>query len=141
MDNNGFVEDQREWIAIGIVASVLTCFLSFLIAYELFFQRKYWKNRWTLYRLLKKGKVTVDSSGPILIDVNITEYSISIGDLKYSMWIYNDQNLFTFGPFGNVTHDTIGLFISSHILRHLNNWTIRRVRELASPEYSIKITK
>lgn len=141
MDTNGFVKDQGEWIAIGIATSVLTCLLSFWLAYELFFVRKYWKNRWTLYRLLKKGKVAVDSSGPISIDVNITEYSISIGDLKYSMWIYNDQNRFTFGPSGNLSNDAIGLFIASPILRHLNNWTIQRVRELASLEYSIKIKK
>jgi hypothetical protein len=141
MNNNGFVEDQKPWIAIGVATSVLTCFLSFWLLYELFFERQYWKNRWTLYRLLKKGKVTVDDAKPVLIDLDITEYSIYIGDLKYSMWIYNDQNRFTFGPFGNVSHGTIGLFIASPILRYLNNWTIQRVRELASPEYSIKITK
>jgi hypothetical protein len=141
MDSNGFVEDQNPWIVIGIATSVFTGFLSFWLVYELFFEQKYWKNRWTLYRLLKKGKVTVEESEPLLIDPNIIEYSISIGDLKYSMWIYNNQNRFTFSPFGNVRHDTIGLFLASPILKWINHWTIRRIQELSTPEYSIKITK
>jgi hypothetical protein len=111
---------NREWF--GIFMSIITAFLAFFLAYEAFFERKYWINTWKLYSYLKGGKVKFVSHRQVFEDVD--EVIISINSNDYKIWLYLSEKSFTL-------HDSyIGLFSGSMITKILRKRIYKRVAKL-----------
>lgn len=136
--NNHFITERNRIPGI-IIASILmipTFGLPLWGLYEMFFEPHYWRNRWKLYRLFRKGKVKVerDISFEIYGD-QITVYKVTIDGSEYSASIW-DQGANLFGQdsmtltkerFSN--EDYIGLFIGSYVMRWVCRRTIKMIRD------------
>lgn len=89
-----FTEDNsNSWIYIAIM--MLTFPLvgaPMWIFYEYWAEPKYWKNRWRLHKLLKKGKVKVKSAQKGK-QPYIDRYVIDIEGQEYSLDIWNEKEM------------------------------------------------
>jgi hypothetical protein len=138
-NKEGFITDevQDKWIlGTGVVLSVLTLFGYFFLAYEQCFERKYWINRFRLWRYLRKGKVTLLEKPrrlPSWLGNTIDELKIYIGGTSYEIWIYRDKNLVVLR--NDQDQDLICLFLQSPILKRINRKTIERLDRLHVGKY------
>ena len=132
--NNLFVKEESKVfpIIIAIILMIPTLGLPIFGAYELFFQPHYWKNRWTLYRMFKKGKVKVMPLEEYEIyGERMKPYQLTIGSETYSTTIWGGSDTFlgtekmTLEKVQYGYDDYIGLFIGSPITKWLNRKTIK----------------
>ena len=117
---------------IVVILMIPTLGAPFWLMYECFFERHYWKNRWTLNRLLNKGKVKITylRTSNIMYD-SIDIYSVMIDNKEYSLWIWGNKSM-TLGEIDNPSCDYIGLFTGSVITRWLNKKAIKELQLLAN---------
>lgn len=133
-----FTEDNsKSWTSIIIM--ILTFPLGGVcmwIFYEYWGEPKYWKNRWRLHRLLKKGKVKVKSTQK---DKNVIDrYVIDIEGQEYRLDIWSGKEMtlessVSYGlNFSTITSKNyIGLFKGSLITKWLNNKAIKEIVEIS----------
>lgn len=128
-----FTEDNSKSV-LSILIMILMFPLvgaSMWIFYEYWGEPKYWKNRWRLHRLLKKGKVKVKSARNEF-GISICRYVIDIEGQEYRLDIWNGKEMtlckenFTIS-YGNY----IGLFKASLITKWLNNKAIKSIKEIS----------
>lgn len=119
-------------LVIAIILMIPTLGAPFWLMYECFFERHYWKNRWTLNRLLNKGKVKVRylKTSDIMYG-KIDMYSVVIDNKEYSLWIWDNKSM-TLGEIDTPSSDYIGLFTGSMITRWLNKSAIKELQLLAN---------
>lgn len=124
-----FTEDNsKSWIYIAIM--MLTFPLvgaSFWLFYEYWGEPKYWKNRWRLHKLLKKGKVKIKSDNK---GNGIARYMIDIEGQEYQLDIWNDKEM-TLDVFSTTSKNYIGLFKGSLITKWLNKKAIKTIGEIS----------
>jgi len=107
---------------------------SMWIFYEYWGEPKYWKNRWRLYRLLKKDKVKVKS---VKNDdgIEICRYVIDIEGKKYQLDIWAGKEMTLCEENFNISRgcyvNYIGLFKGSLITKWLNNKAIKSIIEIS----------
>jgi hypothetical protein len=102
--------------------------------YEMFFEPHYWKNRWKLYRLLRRGKVEVDLINEFEFMGGMSQYRLTIDGSIYHVSIWSTGAAFfnepamtlQEEPFG--TDDYIGLFVGSPVTKWLNRRTINLIK-------------
>ena len=102
-------------------------------AYEMFFEPHYWKNRWRLYLLLRRGKVEIEHLNDFEFMGGLSQYRLVIDGSIYHVSIWSTGASFLGEPtmtlqeepFG--TEDYVGLFIGSPITRWLNRKTINLI--------------
>lgn len=131
-DANGFVKQESPvWVAlIGVALSAVTAFIYLILFYDMSFERKYWRNRWTLYRHLRRGRVVKTESRELPpLGGPIVEYDLEIGGTAYNCWIFSNEQNMTFGPADDY-QDYIGLFCSSPIMWWINNRNIKMIQSL-----------
>ena len=133
-----FTEDDKKSI-LSIILMILMMPLmcaSIWLFYEYWGKPKYWRNRWRLYRLLKKNKVKIKSvvNYSIYSLKCISNYTIDIEDQQYILRIWdgqdmtlNDENQIP----GVVGSNYIGLFKGSLITKLLNKKTIKKIIEIS----------
>jgi hypothetical protein len=131
-DTNGFIteSESKSQLVLGLIITTLTFFLPYLIAYEFFFERYYWKNRFRLWKLLKQNQLKIDSKRTLNISPNIDEYIVDINGVKYDLWVYNDNKTFVFCMPTRPYVEYIGLFISSPIMKYYTRKIINRVKQI-----------
>jgi hypothetical protein len=131
--------DHGPSLASILFIAVLTVFtlgIPFFFLYEMWAEPHYWKNRWRLHRLLKRGlvKVKYDKGSSIFGD-NIKSYNATIEDQEYSLWIWNGSEMTLDGPmdftYNNTDKNYIGLFKGSLVTRWLNHVAIKKLTQLA----------
>lgn len=127
--------DYKPSIAFGILMSVLVIFTlgaTWIFAYEMWAEPKYWKNRWKLYHLLKQGKVKVEYIKEIYFGGDrIHTYQLDIDGIEYSVWIYSETAMtLDYDTYGN--NELIGLFIGSLTTRRLSKTAIREIERLSN---------
>jgi hypothetical protein len=133
--NNHFVKESNKTlqIVVGCILMIPTICLPFWGVYEMFFEPHYWKNRWRLYRLLRRGKVEIEHLNDFEFMGGLSQYRLVIDGSIYHVSIWSTGASF-FGeptmtlqeePFG--TEDYIGLFIGSPITKWLNRKTINLI--------------
>jgi hypothetical protein len=139
MKDHFILEKERSLahaIAVAIVfitVTIITLSLSFIFMYEYFTIPHYWKNRWTLYRLLKKGKVKVTAlESYYMIGEDIQPYRLEIDGIIYHASIWNGK-LMTLCKEQYSHTDYVGLFTGSVITRRLNTLTIKQIQKLSTP--------
>lgn len=124
-----FTEDNsKSWIYIVIM--MLTFPLvgaPMWIFYEYWAEPKYWKNRWRLHKLLKKGKVKIKSDNK---GNGIARYMIDIEGQEYQLDIWNDKEM-TLDVFSTTSKNYIGLFKGSLITKWLNKKAIKTIGEIS----------
>ena len=136
MDNH-FVKERNRTLRI-IIACILMMpmlFLPFWGAYEMFFEPHYWKNRWKLYRLLRRGKVEVEHLNDFEFMGGMSQYRLVIEGSIYHVSIWSTSASFFDGPtmtlqkklFGD--EDYIGLFVGSPVTKWLNHRTIKMIQD------------
>lgn len=136
--NNHFVKEKSAVISITIACILMlpTLCLPLWGLYEMFFIPHYWKNRWRLYRLLRKGKVNVKRSQDFeIFGDRIIRYQLIIEDSEYSASIWSqsanpsgqESMTLTKELFSN--EDYIGLFVGSTIMSWINRKTIKMIRD------------
>lgn len=131
-DANGFISkhESEESPVLGIISAILTAGISFIVSYEFFFERQYWKNRFRLLKYLRQGKVELESIRIInsLTWGDISEYTVKINEVVYQVWIWENDNRVSFISYGGSSY--IGLFIGSPVMLFINNRIIKRIRSL-----------
>lgn len=124
-----FTEDNsKNWIYIAIM--MLTFPLvgaPMWIFYEYWAEPKYWKNRWRLHKLLKKGKVKIKSDNK---GNGYARYMIDIEGQEYQLDIWNDKEM-TLDVFSTTSKNYIGLFKGSLITKWLNKKAIKTIGEIS----------
>ena len=124
-----FTEDNsKSWIYIAIM--MLTFPLvgaPMWIFYEYWAEPKYWKNRWRLHKLLKKGKVKIKSDNK---GNGYARYMIDIEGQEYQLDIWNDKEM-TLDVFSTTSKNYIGLFKGSLITKWLNKKAIKTIGEIS----------
>lgn len=133
MTQQHFVAKKDDLVLIGMLLTIITLALWFVIAYECTFERKYWINRWRLAKYLYQGKVRIVEvkSFKKFFDKDIVELNAQIDDETYTIWLYNDENSFTMRKVEDHTYYSyIGLFVGSLITQKLTDYTMRKLREL-----------
>ena len=128
-----FTEDNSKG-ALAILAMVLMFPLagaSMWLFYEYWGEPKYWKNRWRLHRLLKKGKARIHSktNSPSKFG-DICGYIIDIEGQRYRLDIWDGKEM-TLSDEGYHGARYIGLFRSSAIARFLNKKAIEYIIDMA----------
>ena len=113
--------DYKPRIAFGILMSVLVIFTlgaTWIFAYEMWAEPKYWKNRWKLYHLLKQGKVKVEYIKEIYFGGDrIHTYKL---DSETAMTLDHENN------------ELVGLFIGSLTTRRLSKTAIKEIKRLSN---------
>ena len=133
--NNHFVKERNKTlrIVIACILMIPTIGIPFWGSYEMFFEPHYWKNRWRLYLLLRRGKVEIEHLNDFEFMGGLSQYRLVIDGSIYHVSIWSTGASF-FGeptmtlqeePFG--TEDYIGLFIGSPITKWLNRKTINLI--------------
>ena len=131
-----FVKEGNRTLRIVIACILMmpTLCLPFWGVYEMFFEPHYWKNRWRLYLLLRRGKVEIEHLNDFEFMGGVSQYRLQIDDSTYHVSIWNAGTSFFEEPtmtlqeesFG--TEDYIGLFIGSPITKWLNRRTINLIQ-------------
>lgn len=131
-----FTEDNtKSWFSYAIMILMFPLGgASMWIFYEYWGEPKYWKNRWRLHRLLKKGKVKVKASDKgkqpcidrYVIDIEGQEYRLDIWSEK-EMTLSKEER--GFNLFYNKNY--IGLFKGSLITKWLNRKAIKEIGEIS----------
>ena len=124
---NSIFRQYPDRVILGIILSVLFVFLPFVLIYERFFHRTYFKNRKALIKALKSGKCELVSKRPIPIDPNIIEYIIRYNGEEIGVWHWYQHNSITVHS-GRL--DAIGLFVGSLEGRLLTNKIIKLITNL-----------
>jgi hypothetical protein len=128
---NHFIKDYEtnKWYhtTIFILTAILTCGVGFFLFYDVLMTRQYYINRKRLIKYLndKSSQLTLINSfvGMQFMD-DITDYTITIDDTTYKIWLWtkvNGESKVTLGSEGSASADYIGLFISSPVCKRLNN--------------------
>ena len=133
--NNHFVKEKSAVISITIACILMlpTLCLPLWGLYEMFFIPHYWKNRWRLYRLLRKGKVQVEYVGTFT--GSISQYILTIEGTEYyaSIWTHganpSGQESMTLTKERFSNDDYIGLFVGSSVMNWINRKTIKMIRD------------
>jgi hypothetical protein len=131
-----FTEDDSKGI-LAILAMVLMFPLAganMWLLYECWGAPKYWKNRWRLHRLLKKGKARILGCSEWPRNVRgphaICRYDIDIEGQRYMLDIWNGTEMTLQGE-GLYGERYIGLFKASLIARFLNRKAIQSIEDMA----------
>ena len=104
---------------------------SMWIFYEYWGEPKYWKNRWRLHKLLKKGKVKVKSADKGKQPC-IDRYVIDIEGQEYRLDIWNEKEMtLSEERSGFYNKNYIGLFKGSLITKWLNRKAIKEIDEIS----------
>ena len=104
---------------------------SMWIFYEYWGEPKYWKNRWRLHKLLKKGKVKVKSADKGKQPC-IDRYVIDIEGQEYRLDIWNEKEMtLSEERSGFYNKNYIGLFKGSLITKWLNRKAIKEIVEIS----------
>lgn len=132
-------DNSKSILSIVIMITLFPLFaVSMWVFYEYWGEPKYWKNRWRLHRLLKKGKVKVKSAEKGKQPC-IDRYVIDIEGREYGLDIWNEKEMtLSEGkgvPYGlNISYlsnNYIGLFKGSLITKWLNNKAIKEIGEIS----------
>lgn len=128
-----FTEDNSKSplsIAIMILMFPLVG-VSMWIFYEYWGEPKYWKNRWRLHRLFKKGKVKLKSAQNGF-GISICRYVIDIEGQEYRLDIWNGKEMTLCKENFTISHGNyIGLFKGSLITKWLNKKAIKSIIEIS----------
>ena len=128
-----FTEDNtKNWFSYAIMILLFPLAgASMWIFYEYWGEPKYWKNRWRLHRLLKKGKLKVkaaDKGKQPCID----RYVIDIEGHEYRLDIWNEKEMtLSEERSGFYNKNYIGLFKGSLITKWLNRKAIKEIDEIS----------
>lgn len=110
---------------------IFTLGATWFFMYEMWAEPHYWKNRWKLHRLLKRGKVKVKYMRSAMVDDTIETYELDIEGELYSVWIWNKKYMtLDANDFHNC--DYIGMFMGSLTTKWLNRVAIRKIKQLAN---------
>ena len=121
--------ETNEWYhtIIFILTSILTFGLGIFLFYDVLMTHQYYINRKRLIKYLNdnSNKFTMINSfvGMQFMD-DITDYTITIDDTTYKIWLWtniNGESKVTLGDENSQASDYIGLFVSSPTCRRLNN--------------------
>ena len=115
--NSHFTKEKSNIFRLVIACILMIPTLGFPLwgAYEFFFVPHYWKNRWTLYRLLKRGRVKIKILGEHDIQENtIVRMTLEIDGIQYEGSLWDRVNM-------TLEEDYIGLFIGSAGAKYLNS--------------------
>jgi hypothetical protein len=131
--------DHSPNLASILFFALLNVFLimtPFVFFYEAFAEPHYWKNRWRLHRLLKRGLVKVKyNKGTSILGDQIKTYDVTIEDQEYSLWIWDETSMTLDGSmnfsYEKTDRNYIGLFKASVITRWLNHVAIKKLKQLA----------
>lgn len=130
-----FTEDNsKSWFSYTIMILLFPLAgASMWIFYEYWGEPKYWKNRWCLHRLLKKGKVKVKSAEKGKQPC-IDRYVIDIEGREYGLDIWNEKEMTLSEGKGvpysqNISY--IGLFKGSLITKWLNKKAIKEIDKIS----------
>jgi len=129
-------EPSLAFILFFALLNVFLIMTPFVFFYEAFAEPHYWKNRWRLHRLLKRGLVKVKyNKGTSILGDQIKTYDVTIEDQEYSLWIWDETSMTLDGPMNSSYEKTdrnyIGLFKASVITRWLNRVALRKLKQLA----------
>ena len=124
-----FTEDNsKNWISIAIMMLTFPLVAaSFWLFYEYWAEPKYWKNRWRLHKLLKKGKVKIKSDNK---GNGYAKYMIDIEGEEYQLDIWSEKEM-TLDVFSTTSKNYIGLFKGSLITKWLNKKAIKTIGEIS----------
>jgi hypothetical protein len=125
MAKQTFVNHQPDPYALGLFFAVITGTLSFFIAYEAFFERKYWVNTWRFHRYLKRGQVEFVSHK---LRLGNDEITLRIHGENYQVWFFDDS--YTVSHESVWSDSYIGLFVGSLITKILRHRIRRRILKL-----------
>jgi len=133
--DNGYSPSVFKILCFAFL-NVFLIMLPFVFFYEVWAEPHYWKNRWRLHRLLKRGLVKVKyTKGTSIFGDKIKSYDVIIEDEEYSLWIWNEDSMTLDGPmdftYNNKDRNYIGLFKGSIITRWLNHVAVRKLKQLA----------
>jgi hypothetical protein len=136
-----FTEDNtKSWFSYAIMILMFPLAgASMWIFYEYWGEPKYWKNRWRLHKLLKKGKVKVKTSDKgkqpcidrYVIDIEGNEYRLDIWNEK-EMTLSTESSVPYGLNFSTLTSKNyIGLFKGSLITKWLNKKAIKEIDKIS----------
>jgi hypothetical protein len=128
--NNHFTQEKSNIFRLIIAWILMIPTLGFPLwgAYEFFFVPHYWKNRWTLYRLLKKGRVKIKIHGEHSVQENrIVRMTLEIDSIQYEGSLWDRVNM-------TLEDDYIGLFIGSVGAKYLNSNIVNRLINLSEAQ-------
>lgn len=127
-----FTEDNtKSWFSYTIMILMFPLVgASMWIFYEYWGEPKYWRNRWQLYRFLKKDKVKIKSVQKSFGD--ICRYVIDIEGQEYRLDIWNGKEMTLCKENFTISHGNyIGLFNGSLITKWLNKKAIKSIIEIS----------
>lgn len=124
---------------VGIATMILIW--GMFAMYEYWAEPKYWKNRWRLWKAIRKGKVKHLSCNRdiqcILSDpkrLTIERHLIEIDGRRYELDIWNGKSM-TLDDEQRAGNSYIGLFTGSVTTKILNRHAIRSIRAMADKGY------
>jgi hypothetical protein len=138
-DNNGFIPDDmyshsKFAVVVGIFLSVITFYGYFFLFYEQAFERIYWKNRFLLWKHLRKNQVRLIKPPSRLLlmyqESPIDEFLIDIKGKHYEIWIYRGKKDAVTLRGIHPRTSYIGIFQSSPIMKIINRWTVEKLDKL-----------
>jgi hypothetical protein len=121
--------ETNKWYhtTIFILLAIATFGLGIILFYDMLMTRQYYINRKRLIKYLNDntGKLTLVNSfvGMQFMD-DITDYTITIDDTTYKIWLWtkiDGSSKVTLGSEDSASADYIGLFISTPTCKRLNN--------------------
>ena len=121
--------ETNKWYhtTIFILLAIATFGLGIILFYDVLMTRQYYINRKRLIKYLNDntGKLTLVNSfvGMQFMD-DITDYTITIDDTTYKIWLWtkiDGSSKVTLGSEDSASADYIGLFVSSPTCKRLNN--------------------
>lgn len=116
-----------EFPIAGLIFSILTLGIAFVLFYEFFYEPHYSYNQKKFYRLLRWNRVKMISAGRLeeIGRDDITAYVIEINGKEYSVWIYGETHV----TLSDTTKysDYIGLFCVSPYLKWIRKKTIKKL--------------